>query len=396
METSQKTSRLSGFHRLSIEERRARIAQWLEEDGQELDRILEEGGLSQDDADTLVENALGRHALPFSVAANFRIDDRDVLVPMVIEEPSVVAAAGNAARLVRSGGGFHTKVDPPVMACQIQLFASDIEAARERILEEKQALMEIAAKADPLLRKLGGGPQDIEVRVIPDPDDRPFLVIHLLVDVRDAMGANAVNTMGETLAEPLRKITGGETGLRILSNLADRRLVRVEALVSLSALEMPDFKAESVRDGIVSASRFAELDPYRAATHNKGIMNGLDAVLLATGNDWRAVEAGAHAYAARSGKYAALATWRITENGDLHGRLKLPVAVGIVGGMTRIHECTQLALRLLEVRNATDLAAIAASAGLASNLAALRALSTEGIQKGHMRLHARSRDLEKS
>lgn len=386
-------SRIPGWYKVSRKERIARIAERLGLAVEEVAAAVEGGGLSPDDADRLVEDVLGTYGLPFAVAPNFQINGRDVLVPMVIEEPSVVAAAANAARMVRDGGGFRVQTDPPHMVCQVQVFASDREAATTRILAAKADLLARAAGVDPVLARLGGGPVDLEVRAIDGgPEGDGFLVVHLVVDVRDAMGANTVNTMGEAIAPEIERLAGAGTGLRILSNLADRRKVRVEATVPLRSLRMEGFEAAQVRDGIVSASRFAELDPYRAATHNKGVMNGTDAVILATGNDWRAVEAGAHAYAALGGRYRPLCTWR-RQGEDLAGSLEMPMAVGIVGGATRVHPGARLALRVMGARGAADLASVAAAAGMANNLAALKALATEGIQKGHMRLHARSRSL---
>lgn len=392
---SEAGSRIPGWHRLSRHERLARIADRLGLAVEDVAAAVEGGGLHADDADRMVEDVLGTYGLPFAVAPNFLIDGRDVLAPMVVEEPSVVAAAANAARLIREGGGFRVHADPPHMVGQAQVFASDFEAATARILAAKAELLARAARVDPVLARLGGGPVDLEVRAIDgEKGDDGFLVVHLVVDVRDAMGANTVNTMVEAIAPELARLTGARTGLRILTNLADRRKVRVEALVPLPCLKMEGFEATAVRDGIVAASRFAEADPYRAATHNKGIMNGSDAVLLATGNDWRAVEAGAHAYAARDGRYRPLCTWRRVGD-DLAGVLEMPMAVGVVGGATRVHPGARLALRIMGARNAADLAAVAAAAGMANNLAALKALATEGIQKGHMRLHARSRPLER-
>ena len=280
------------------------------------------------------------------------------------------------------------------MICQIQLSVADPLGARDTLREHRAELLSLAAEVDPVLVRLGGGPVDLELRLLPaDLEDDEQLVVHLLVDVRDAMGANAVNSMGEALAPRIEKLTGGRVGLRILSNLADRRLVEARCRVPVESLAMADFPAERVRDGIVSASRFAERDPYRAATHNKGIMNGVDAVVLATGNDWRAVEAGAHAYAARDGGYRPLSSWRVEPDGDLSGVLLMPMALGLVGGATQMHPNARLALKLMGATSAACLAQVAAAAGLANNLAALRALATEGIQRGHMRLHQRSRHL---
>ncbi len=385
------SSRLSGWHKLSRRERLNILKHWLDDRPLDLS-ILDSGGLSTQQAESLIENVCGLYSLPFSVAPNFVINDEDLLVPMVIEEPSVVAAASNAARLARHGGGFHVESSNPIMIEQIQITLDDPEKAARIILEHKAELLDIARQSDPTLIDLGGGPLDLECRQIGRGGER-YLILHLLVDVRDAMGANTINTMGEAIAPKIEALTGGKVGLCIISNLADRRLVTVKTRIPFKSLKMKDFSAEQVRDGIVAASRFAELDPYRAATHNKGVMNGIDAVLLATGNDWRAVEAGAHAFAAKDGGYHPLSVWWSGDNGDLRGRLTIPMAVGIVGGATRVQAVARLALELIGADSATKLAAVAAAAGLANNLAALRSLATEGIQKGHMRLHQRSRHL---
>jgi hydroxymethylglutaryl-CoA reductase len=374
-------SRISGFYRLSIADRRDRLQL------AEAARLLDGGGLDIETADLMVENVLGVYGLPFAVALNFQVNGRDLLVPMVIEEPSVVAAASNAARLARAGGGFHASADPPVMTAQVQLVGvPDPDTAAGRILAERDALLADAARRAHRLCQRGGGPRDLSVRVLsrPGEPDGGMLVVGIDVDCRDAMGANLVNSVAEALAPRLADLADARAGLRILTNLSDRRCVRVYTRIPTAALG-----GREVRDGIVSASRFAELDPYRAATHNKGIMNGIDAVLLATGNDWRAVEAGAHAFAARSGRYAPLAVWR-ADGDDLLGSLELPMAVGIVGGALRAHACARLALGLLGVASAPELAGVVGAAGLAANLAALRALAGEGIQRGHMSLHARA------
>lgn len=385
-------SRIPGFHRLGIAERMRVLADRCGVPASEVVSVLEGGGLSLEEADRLVENVVGTFALPFAVATNFRVNGRDVLVPMVVEEPSVVAAASRAAKMVREGGGFSVECDPPLMVGQVQVFTPDPVSARERIIASREEILSLAERADPTLAALGGGPRDLEVRILHDEDGEPFLVVHLVVDVRDAMGANAVNGMAETVAPRLAEIAGGHWGLRILTNLADRRLVRVRAHVPARALDPPEgWTPEDVAKGVVLASRFAEVDPYRAATHNKGILNGTDAVVMATGNDWRAVEAGAHAYAARQGRYRPLCVWREVF-GDLEGFLEMPLPVGVVGGATRIHAGARFALRLMEARQASDVAAVAAAAGMANNLAALRALATEGIQRGHMALVARSRE----
>ena len=352
---------------------------------------LDAGGLDSEVADKFVENVLGTYALPYGVALNVRVNGTDYVVPMVVEEPSVVAAASSAAKMIRAGGGFFADTDPPVMTSQIQIFdVADGPRGVAAILEAKASLLEQAAGAVPGLVERGGGPLDLEVRDLGE----AMLVVHVFVDCRDAMGANLVNTIAETIGERVARLGGGKLGLRILSNLCDRRLVRVRCAVPAEALATEHLSGLEVIDGIVNASRFAEVDPYRAATHNKGIMNGIDAVVIATGNDWRAVEAGAHAFAARSGRYSPLAVWRkragASGEPELEGKLEMPMALGTVGGTLRVHPAARLSLRMMHIDNAQELATVAASLGLASNLAAVRALATEGIQKGHMALHARS------
>jgi hydroxymethylglutaryl-CoA reductase len=338
----------------------------------------------------MIENVIGMYSLPLGVAQNFLVNGREVLVPMVIEEPSVVAGASFMARLARSSGGFFASADEPHMIGQMQVIGlDDIHTARLKLLEDKNRLLAEAATVDPVLAKLGGGPRDLEVRLITDSPVGAFLVVHLIYDVRDAMGANAINTATEKLTPLVESITGGRVLLRILSNLADRRLARARATFNLDDLAFDQFSGEDVRDGVITACAFAGSDPYRAATHNKGIMNGVDAVVIATGNDWRAVEAGAHAYAARSGRYTSLSTWGKDGAGNLVGTLEMPMAVGTVGGATRVHPTARAALKLTGVQSASELAQVIVSVGLAQNLAALRALATEGIQRGHMGLHAR-------
>jgi hydroxymethylglutaryl-CoA reductase len=357
---------------------------------QDLAALSGAAGLSAEQADHMIENVIGVHALPLGIALNFLINGRDVLVPMAIEEPSVVAGASFMAKLARAGGGFTAHTTPPEMIGQMQVLeVTDLPSARLAILEQKEALLAEAAKIDPVLKRLGGGPRDLEVRIIENSPIGSFLVVHLIYDVRDAMGANAINTACERLSPPLEAISGGRVHLRILSNLADRRLARVRCTIPLNELAFGEHSAESVRDGILAAWAFAAADPYRAATHNKGIMNGVDAVVIATSNDWRAIEAGAHAYAARSGRYTSLSTWGADAQGNLVGTLEMPMAVGIVGGATKVHPTARAALNLMGVTNAAELAEIIVSVGLAQNLAALRALATEGIQRGHMSLHAR-------
>ncbi len=385
------TSRISGFYNLTIEERRSKLA-----DASHLSPLelapWTTGGLSAESADHMIENVVGMHSLPVGIGLNFMVNGRDVLVPFVVEEPSVVAGASFMAKLVRAGGGFHATTTDPLMIGQMQLInLVNVEEAKLKIYEHKAELLAIADEIDPILKKFGGGARDLEVRVIDSSAIGAFIVIHLIYDVRDAMGANAVNTACEKLAPQIEAITGGKIHLKILSNLADRRIARVRATIPVDELTMTadEFNGEAVRDGIIAAYAFAASDPYRAATHNKGIMNGVDAVVLATGNDWRAIEAGAHAYAARSGKYTSLSTWGKDKDGNLVGTLEMPMAVGIVGGATKVHPAAQAAVKLMGVKTANELAQIIVSVGLAQNMAALRALATEGIQRGHMSLHAR-------
>ena len=390
MSTEDKSSRLAGFYNRSLEERRAELVAsgWIAET--ELLALDCGTGLGLDQADHMIENVVGRYALPLGIATNFLINGRDVLVPMAIEEPSVVAGASYMARLARAGGGFTTRTTPPEMIGQMQVLSvQDIEAAQQAVLGAKDELLEAAAGIDPVLQRLGGGPRDLEVRTFENSPVGPFLVLHLIYDVRDAMGANAVNTATEKLSPLVESLTGGRVHLRILSNLADKRLARAECTIPLNKLAFGEYSAKEVRDGIIAAWAFAAVDPYRAATHNKGIMNGVDAVVIATGNDWRAVEAGAHAFAARAGRYTSLSEWQADDEGDLAGSLEMPMAVGTVGGATKVHSGAQAALKLMGVRTAAELAEIIVSVGLAQNLAALRALATEGIQRGHMTLHAR-------
>lgn len=385
-----RNSRISGFYKQPLKDRLQALVHsgWLTED--DLSTLSGENGLSADQADHMIENAIGIFQLPLGIALNFQVNGRDVLVPMAIEEPSVVAGASFMAKLARTGGGFQATSSPPEMIGQIQILdISNLREAKQKILAQKATLLSEATDIDPILKKLGGGARDIEVRIIEQSPIGAFLVIHLIYDVRDAMGANAVNTAVERLAPRVEAITGGRAHLRILSNLADRRITQAQCLIPLDQLAFEGYNGEEVRDGIIAAWAFAEADPYRAATHNKGIMNGVDPVVIATGNDWRAIEAGAHAFAARTGRYTSLSEWGCDRNGNLIGKLEMPMAVGIVGGTTKVHPATRAALNLLGVTSAHELAEIIVSVGLAQNLAALRALATEGIQKGHMSLHAR-------
>jgi len=383
------TDRVRKFYDLPVEERLAKIAKQAGLTSEE-SALLGGAALSVAQADQMIENVIGLHNLPLGVAQNFLINGREVLVPMAIEEPSVVAGASFMAKLARAGGGFTAQADAPVMIGQLQVLdVPDLQAACLALLAQKAHLLEEAAKIDPVLARLGGGPRDLEVRIIDSSPIGPFLVVHILMDVRDAMGANATNTAAERLAPLVGQITGGRVHLRILSNLADRRLARAQVTILKSELPFGDYSTEQVRDGIIAAWAFAAADPYRAATHNKGIMNGVDAVVIATANDWRAVEAGAHAYAARNGRYTSLSTWGQDADGNLVGTLEMPLAVGTVGGATRVHPGARAALKLMGVTSASQLAEIIVSVGLAQNLAALRALATEGIQRGHMPLHSR-------
>ena len=383
MET--KSSRISGFYKLPPEER--------------LEKVVENCGLTEEDlvalrdyeatgvglADRMIENAIGTIQIPLGVATNFVINGKDRLIPMAIEEPSVVAAASNAARLARETGGFFTSNSGTIMRAQIQATGvSDPEAAKVRLFEAKEDLLELANEQDPMLVRLGGGAKQIEAHVLRS-GLGPMVVMHLIVDVKDAMGANAVNTMAEALAPTVEAITGGRVYLRILSNLADLRLARARAVISRDSLG-----GEEQVDGFLLGHELAEIDPYRAATHNKGVMNGVSAVVLATGNDTRAVEAGAHSYAARSGHYRSLTHWEKNADGDLAGSIEMPMPVGLVGGATKVHPTARLAVKILGVESAGELAEIIAAVGLAQNFAAVRALASEGIQRGHMSLHAKN------
>jgi hydroxymethylglutaryl-CoA reductase len=378
-----KSSRLAGFYKLNLEERASIVG--------DLAGLTEEEvavlkiGLSAQRAEYMIENVVTTYALPLGIAVNFLINGKDYLVPMAIEEPSVVAGASHAAKIVREGGGFTATSTEPLMIGQVQVLdVKNLDEAAEAVLEAKEEIIEIANRLHPTIVSLGGGAKDVEVRKLKD-----VLIVHLIYDCRDAMGANAVNSVCEKVAPLIERITGGRVVLRIVSNLADRRLARASCVVPKEALAVGGFYGEEVVKRIIEAHALAEVDPYRAATHNKGIMNGIDAVAIATGNDWRAIEAGAHAYAARGGRYTSLTTWEEDADGNLVGRIELPLAVGVVGGATKVHPTAKVALKILGVKSARELAEVMAAVGLAQNLAALRALATEGIQIGHMRLHAR-------
>jgi hydroxymethylglutaryl-CoA reductase len=394
------SSRLEGFYNLDSGQRIEWLAKIAELDTVQVDDLLS-GGLSLEQADLLIENVVGLYSLPFGIAANFTINDRDYLIPMVTEEPSIVAGASNAAKMVRGSGGFHARAQEPILVGQIQVIfeaeerANENEAdltekieklvsSRNRIMAARGELLALANEPHPNLVKRGGGARDISIREIFDTRVGPMVVVYLAFDTRDAMGANLVNTACEKIAPRIAELTGGRVHLRILTNLSDRRIATATCRVTPDALGGRD-----VAKLIVEAQVLAEVDHYRAATHNKGIMNGIDALALATGNDLRAIEAGAHAYAAREGRYRPLTHWEEASNGDLIGTIELPLAVGIVGGLTKTHRVAQIALKILAVKSGQDLAAVMAAVGLAQNLAALRALATEGIQEGHMRLHTR-------
>jgi hydroxymethylglutaryl-CoA reductase len=380
-----KTSEFKGFYKLSPQQRLAEVAKFSDLTAEDVELLSKTGALDIHAADHMIENVFSTLPLPMGVAVNFTVNGKDYLIPMAVEEPSVVAAASNAARMARVKGGFFASNTGPIMRAQIQIVnVADPYAARFRIFEARERLIEIANAKDPMLISLGGGMKDLEVHIIPSPLG-VMLVVHLIADTRDAMGANTVNTMAEALAPHMEELTGGKVYLRILSNLADKRLVRVRTVIDKVALG-----GEEVVDGIVWAYTFAAVDPYRAATHNKGIMNGIIPVVTATGNDTRAIEAGAHAYAARNGHYTSLTTWEKNSDGDLAGTIEVPMAVGLVGGATKVHPIARLAVKILGVQSAVELAEIIAATGLAQNLAALRALATEGIQRGHMSLHARN------
>jgi len=377
------TSRISGFYKLPPSERLKAVVEQSGLGTEEASQV--ETGLTVDQADKMVENVIGVFQVPLGIATNFLIDGREVLIPMATEEPSVIAAASNGARMARSSGGFSTSSTGPVMRAQIQITGlADPFAARQAVFLHKDELTQMANEKDPMLVKYGGGVKDIEVYVI-ESRVGPMVVVHLLVDCRDAMGANAVNTMAEALAPRLEEITGGKVYLRIISNLADKRLARAKAV-----FKAEDIGGHEVVDGIIQAAALAEVDPYRAATHNKGIMNGITAVVLATGNDTRAVEAGAHSFASLSGRYKSLTRYEKNRDGDLVGTIELPVAVGLVGGATRVHPVAKSAVKILGVKSADDLSRIIAAVGLCQNFAALRALASEGIQRGHMSLHAKN------
>ena len=388
-----KTSRIPGFYQLGIRERIAKLAETYELDVTEVEALSSQGALTLEQADKMIENTVGIFSLPMGVGTNFLINGKEYLVPMAIEEPSVVAAASNGAKIVREAGGFTTSSDDSIMIGQIQVIGCpDLDAAAAKILAHKESLIQRAnAELVANIVARGGGVRDIEVRQLGQ--GTPYgqmLIVHVLLDTCDAMGANLVNTTVEGLAPEIEALTGGKVYLRILSNLADRRLARARCVIPAKHFSNSKYSGEDVVAGIVHAQNFAILDPYRAVTHNKGVMNGIDAVVMATGNDWRSVEAAAHAYAARSGVYRAMTEWYRDEAGNLVGELELPMAIGIVGAAISMHPMAKVALKFLRAKTARELAEVIVCVGLAQNLSAIRALATDGIQKGHMALHART------
>lgn len=380
-----KSSLMSGFYKLNPKERVAFVKEFAGLTDEETILLQNTGSLPMEVADRMIENVVGAFPLPLGIGTNFLINMRDYLIPMVIEEPSVVAAASYAAKMVRDGGGFYTNSTPPIMIGQIQVVnIRDPYAAKMRVLQLKDEILRKANEQDPMLVSAGGGAKDIEAKII-NTTRGQMLVVEIQVDCRDAMGGNAVNTMAEAVAPLVEHTAKGHVNLRIISNLATRRLVRASCLVPKASVG-----GEEVVDGIVDAYAFAAADPYRAATHNKGIMNGIIAVILATCNDHRAIEAGAHAYAAKTGHYTSLSTWEKDENGDLVGSIELPMAVGLIGGAVKTHPIAKIALKILGVKTANEFGEVLAAVGLSQNLGALRALAHEGIQRGHMSLHARN------
>ncbi|WP_106495428.1 hydroxymethylglutaryl-CoA reductase, degradative [Lentibacillus sp. Marseille-P4043] len=388
------TSRIPGFYNMTVEERRELLASKHVFDDEKKGHSLEQDALPVTTADNMIENVIGTYPLPLGLGLNFLINGKDYIVPMAIEEPSVVASASHIAKIVRNAGGFTTEATGRVMIGQIQVVGCpDMEAAKKTLLAEKDALINDANAAYPSLVARGGGAEDLEVRLLNENSDSKYgkmLVVHVYINTCDAMGANIINTMVESLAPTIEQLTKGKVFLRILSNYADRCLAKAKCVIPPELLATGDFTGEEVRDGVVHAYEFAASDPYRAVTHNKGIMNGIDPIVIATGNDWRAVEAGAHAYAARHGKYSSMTTWSTDDTGNLIGELELPMSVGTVGGSIRVHPMAQVAHNMLNVESAEELAQVIVSVGLAQNLGALKALVTDGIQKGHMALHSRS------
>lgn len=388
------TSRIPGFYKHSVEERRELIAHMHQLSAEEKEQLSSAVSLPVETADKMIENVIGTFSLPLGLGLNFLINEKEYVIPMAVEEASVVASASYIAKIVRDAGGFKTEASERIMIGQIQVVGcDDFYAAKQSIEAQKEMLIQKANDAYPSIVARGGGATDLDVRILNEDADSAYsqmLVVHVYVDTRDAMGANIINTMVESLAPTVEELTKGKVHLRILSNLADRCLAKATCVIPPALLASDGFSGEEVRDGVVHAYEFAASDPYRAVTHNKGIMNGIDPVVIATGNDWRAVEAGAHAYAARYGTYGSMTTWTVDEQGNLVGELELPMSIGTVGGAIRVHPTSKIAHKLLDVQSAKELAQVIVSVGLAQNLGALKALATDGIQKGHMALHSRS------
>lgn len=381
----QRTSKIAGFYNLSPEDRLKATKNFANLTNEEIGLLRKTGALSIEQANRMIENVIGTMPVTFGIATNFLVNDKDYLIPMAIEEPSVVAAASNSAKMARVKGGFLTSSTESIMIGQVQVVdVPDPYGARMELLSIKQSILDRANEQDPILVSKGGGAKDLKAKVL-NTIVGPMLIAELHVDCRDAMGANAVNTMAEAVAPLIEDVTRGKVYLRIVSNLATERLARAKTTFSEETLG-----GKEVVDGILKAYAFALADPYRCATHNKGIMNGITAVVLATGNDTRAVESGAHAYASRTGSYKPLTSWEKNKEGDLVGTIEVPVAVGLVGGAAAVHPIAKIALKVLGIKSARELGEVIAAVGLAQNLAALRALAVEGIQRGHMKLHARN------
>ncbi|WP_249871568.1 hydroxymethylglutaryl-CoA reductase, degradative [Oceanobacillus saliphilus] len=389
-----KSSRIPGFYNMSVEQRRELLKKELGFSSEELSDLYINEPLSIDTADKMIENVIGTFQLPLGLGLNFLINGKEYVIPMAIEEASVVASASHIAKIVRSSGGFRTEATERVMIGQIQVVGCpDFQTAKRAVLNEKEALINAANAAYPSIVNRGGGAQDMEVRILNEESDSKYgqmLVLHIYVDTCDAMGANIINTMVESIAPIVEELTKGKVYLRILSNYADKCLARARCVIPPGMLATGDYSGEHVRDGVIHAYEFAASDPYRAVTHNKGIMNGIDPVVIATGNDWRAVEAGAHAYASRHGSYGSMTTWSKDNDGNLVGEIELPMSIGTVGGATRVHPMAKLSLSMMNIESAKELAQVIVAVGLAQNLGALKALATDGIQKGHMALHSRS------
>ncbi|WP_156291618.1 hydroxymethylglutaryl-CoA reductase, degradative [Oceanobacillus salinisoli] len=388
------TSRIPGFYNMTVDERIEMLKKLHDFSDEDIDNIHKKAPLTTDTADKMIENVIGTFELPLGLGLNFLINGKDYVVPMVIEEASVVASASHIARIVRKSGGFTTEAAERLMIGQVQVVGcSDFPAAKEAILQNKEVLLEAANNAYPSIVARGGGAEDLDVRILNEDSNSAYsqmLVIHVYINTCDAMGANIINTMVESLAPIIEEMTRGKVYLRILSNYADKCIAKASCVIPPELLQTGEYSGEEVRDGVIHAYEFAASDLYRAVTHNKGIMNGIDPVVIATGNDWRAVEAGAHAYASRNGTYSSMTVWSKDEYGNLVGELELPISVGIVGGATRVHPLAKFAMNILQVKSAKELAQVIVAVGLAQNLGALKALATDGIQKGHMALHSRS------